>query len=145
MKGMTYRYYNGPVQYPFGFGLSYASFAYSWAAGPGRVRSLQDTLVFSVNVKNTGAMGSDEVAQVYIQYPGIGRMPLKELKSFKRIYIEKNGMQTLQFRIPVAELQKWDIAQRRWRLYPGDYSILVGGDSRDAQLRATFNVKPGVQ
>jgi len=145
MKGRTYRYYDGPVQYPFGFGLSYTSFAYSWADGPGRVRSLQDTLVFSVNIKNTGAMGSDEVAQVYIQYPAIGRMPLKELKSFKRIYIEKNGMQTIEFRIPVAELQKWDLAQRKWRLYPGNYSILVGGDARDAQLRAVVNVKPGVQ
>jgi beta-glucosidase len=83
MKGRTYRYYNGKVQYPFGFGLSYTSFDYTWKQQAGKINSSKDTLYFSVTIKNTGAMDGDEVAQVYIKYPNAERMPIKELKSFK--------------------------------------------------------------
>lgn len=147
MKGRTYRYYNGKVQYPFGYGLSYTSFAYSWLSKPGSaiVNSLKDTLRFSVNIKNTGAMDGDEVAQVYIQYPSGERMPLKELKAFKRVSTKKGLEQTVNFYIPVTDLQKWDLKQKKWMLYPGEYSVLIGSSSQDIKLNSTLNIKAGIK
>ena len=84
MKGRTYRYFNGKVQYPFGYGLSYTSFAYEWQKMPANIRTAKDSLTFSIKVKNTGSRDGDEVVQVYVEYPQVERMPLKELKAFKR-------------------------------------------------------------
>lgn len=145
MKGRTYRYFNGNVQYPFGFGLSYTSFDYTWKQEPGKINSLKDTLVFSATIRNTGAMDGDEVAQVYIKYPAVERMPLKELKGFKRIHIAKDGEQTVQFYVPVAELQKWDLQQKKWILYPGDYTISIGSNSADIKLNAVVKLKTGIK
>jgi beta-glucosidase len=145
MKGRTYRYFNGKVQYPFGFGLSYTSFNFSWAQQPGKINALKDTLTFSVNVRNTGAMDGDEVVQAYIQYPNLERMPLKELKGFKRITLAKGDQQTIQFKIPLQELQKWDLQKHQWKIYPGDYAILVGSNSQDLKLTSTIKIKPGLK
>lgn len=145
MKGRTYRYFNGKVQYPFGFGLSYTSFDYSWNQQPGKINSLKDTIAFSINVKNTGAMDGDEVVQAYIHYPNVERMPLKELKGFKRISVAKGNQQTIQFKIPLQEVQKWDLQKHQWKVYPGDYTILVGSSSQDTKLRSTIKIKPGIK
>ena len=145
MKGRTYRYYNGKVQYPFGFGLSYTSFDYSWKQQPGKINSTKDTLNFSVTIKNSGAMDGDEVAQVYIKYPNGERMPVKELKSFKRVHILKGEEKTIQFKIPVTELQKWDLKQNKWILYPGDYTISIGSNSQDLKINSTVTVKQGIK
>ena len=123
MKGRTYRYYEGDVMYPFGFGLSYTSFDYQWGRQPVTQRSVNDSIVFSVQVKNTGPMDGDEVTQIYLQYPAVERMPLKELKAFKRIHVKKGQVNSIRFAIPLTELQKWDIKQGRWLLYPGNYKI----------------------
>jgi beta-glucosidase len=141
MKGRTYRYFNGRVQYPFGYGLSYTSFAYEWQTMPGVIRTPKDTLSFAVKVKNTGAMDGDEVVQVYVEYPAVERMPLKELKAFKRVHIAAGAETVVQLRIPAAELQKWDLATGSWKLYPGSYTIFAGSNSTDKKITAT--VKAG--
>ena len=145
MKGRTYRYFEGKVQYPFGFGLSYTSFDYSWIQQPGKINSSKDSIAFSVAIKNTGKIDGDEVVQAYIQYPNLERMPLKELKGFKRIFIAKNGEQTVQFKIPLQELQKWDLNQHQWKIYPGDYKILIGASSQDIKLTSVIKIKNGTK
>ena len=145
LKGRTYRYYTGNVQYPFGFGLSYTTFGYEWVNRPGKIGSLKDSLVFSVKVKNTGAMNGEEVVQAYVQYPRLERMPLKELKAFRRVAVQKEGDAVVEFRIPVSELQKWDMKKSGWKLYGGDYTIVIGSNSSDQKLSATVNVKDGVR
>lgn len=144
MKGRTYRYFNGKVQYPFGYGLSYTSFDYSWIEQPQKINSLRNSITFSVEIKNAGKMDGDEVVQAYIQYPNLERMPLKELKAFKRISVSKGGEQTVQFKIPLQELQKWDLKKNQWKVYPGDYTILIGSSSRDIKLSSTFKIKPNI-
>ncbi len=145
MKGRTYRYYDGKVQFPFGYGLSYTKFSYQWYQQPNLVHSSKDTVSFSVAIKNTGHMNSDEVAQVYIQYPDAERMPLKELKGYKRVFIKKGEEKITRFDIPVAELQKWDMKQNAWKLYPGTYKILVGASSQDIRLTSSLTVKAGLK
>lgn len=141
VAGRTYRYFKGDVQYPFGYGLSYTSFAYQWKQQPAKSISLNDTLTFSVSIKNTGTMDADEVAQAYIQYPSLERMPLKELKGFKRVHVRRGEESTVEFRIPASELQKWDLKQGGWKLYPGTYHVLVGASSQDIRLSAAFETE----
>ena len=86
-------------------------------------------------------MDGDEVAQVYIQYPGMERMPLKELRAFRRVHIEKGGETIVRFSIPVEELQKWDLKQNKWVLYPGEYKVLVGSSSQDIRLSSSVQIK----
>jgi len=140
MKGRTYRYFNGPVQYPFGYGLSYTSFRYEWKLTPQKKVTAKDTIQFSVEIENTGGMDGDEVLQAYIQYPAMERMPLKELKGFKRVNVSKGSKQTVSIRIPLSDLQKWDLQKNQWQLYPGKYQLYVGSNAEDKKLAAEFTV-----
>ncbi len=141
MKGRTYRYYDGPVQYPFGFGMSYTSFDYSMQKLKSNYKPT-DTITAAVHVKNTGAMDGDEIVQAYIEYPSLDRMPVKELKSFKRISVKKGITESVTLKIPVKDLQKWDLAKHQWKIYPGNYKIILGSNSRDEKIIAAFKVIP---
>ncbi|TWJ00717.1 beta-glucosidase [Mucilaginibacter frigoritolerans] len=141
MKGRTYRYYDGPVQYPFGFGLSYTTFDYKQEGNLNSKYKTTDTLSVNVQVKNTGPMDGDEVVQAYIEYPKIDRMPVKELKSFKRISIPQGNSQSVTIKIPVKELQKWDLSNHGWKVYPGDYKLILSDNSRDEKITLPFVVK----
>lgn len=140
MKGRTYRYYSGPVQYPFGFGLSYTSFAYNLDGKLKPIYKKADTLTVKVNVKNTGKFNGDEVVQAYIKYPTIDRMPVKELKSFKRVSVEQDKEGSVTLKISVQDLQKWDLATHKWKIYPGNYKLVLGSSSADEKLVADFKV-----
>jgi beta-glucosidase len=140
MKGRTYRYFSGDVQYPFGFGLSFTSFDYQWTQAPRNQYRLTDTLSVVVTVKNTGAYDGDEVVQAYLRYPDLERMPVMELKQFRRIHLTKGADQKVILRIPVAELRKWDLKKKSWQLYKGEYTIVVGSHSRDERLKASFKL-----
>jgi beta-glucosidase len=141
MKGRTYRYFNGKVQYPFGFGLSYTSFTYEWQKMPANIKTAKDSLNFSIKVKNTGSVDGDEVVQVYVEYPAVDRMPVKELKAFKRVHVKAGGEEVVQLSIPATELQKWDLATRSWKLYPGNYTLFAGGNSKDRKVVATVKAE----
>jgi beta-glucosidase len=141
MKGRTYRYFNGKVQYPFGYGLSYTSFAYEWQKMPAGIKTAKDSISFSIKVKNTGQMDGDEVVQVYVEYPTVDRMPVKELKAFKRVHVKAGSETEVQMSIPAADLQKWDLATRSWKLYPGTYNLFAGGNSADKKITATVKAE----
>ncbi|MDR6844659.1 glycoside hydrolase family 3 N-terminal domain-containing protein [Flavobacterium granuli] len=140
MGGRTYRYFNKEVQYPFGFGLSYSTFGYNWIQKPENVKTTSDKISMQIKIENTGQYDADEVAQVYIEYPNVDRMPLKELKAFKRVSITKGKSQNLTLEIPLQELQKWDDAKKQFRIYEGKYTVKIGSNSRDAQLEASFEI-----
>ncbi|MBD1393373.1 glycoside hydrolase family 3 protein [Mucilaginibacter glaciei] len=140
MKDRTYRYFNKPVQYPFGFGLSYTSFAYEAPALPVKSYTQKDTVSVSVNIKNTGNFDGDEVVQAYIKYPNMDRVPVKEMKAFKRISLKKGQDGTVNLKIPLTELQKWNLKTHSWKLYPGSYQLLLGSNSADERIKMPFAV-----
>jgi beta-glucosidase len=109
------------------------------------VKSAKDTISFSFNIENNGKMDGDEVTQVYIKYPNEDRMPLKELKGFKRVHVVKGGKMNVQFRIPISELQKWDMKQKKWLLYPGKYTLMIGSHSQDIKLQSNLEIKANVK
>ncbi|HWB25374.1 MAG TPA: glycoside hydrolase family 3 C-terminal domain-containing protein [Chitinophagaceae bacterium] len=141
MKDRTYRYFTGQVQYPFGFGLSYTSFNYRWAKQCQETVTGSDTLHFSVNIQNYGNYSGDEVVQAYIEYPNMERMPIKELKAFKKVFVPKGSSRQVNLAIPVSELQKWDLSEAAWKLYRGSYTLCVGNNSANFLLKKTFTVK----
>jgi len=141
MKGRTYRYFTGDVQYPFGYGLSYTTFGYFWSKAPKTRYAPNDTLSVSVQVSNTGGMDGDEVVQAYIQYPPAERMPVRELKAFQRVKVPQGNAQEVRLRIPIKELQKWDLTKNSWKVYSGNYKITLGSHSADQKLTASFRIE----
>jgi beta-glucosidase len=141
MAGRTYRYFTVTTQYPFGYGLSYTHFAYQRSGKFKNSYSLRDTVSLTIEVKNTGQMDGDEVMQAYVQYPAMDRMPVKELKFFHRVHVNKDAVQQVIVKIPLADLQKWDLATHRWKLYPGNYRLLIGGSSTGQDLVEEFGVR----
>ena len=102
---------------------------------------MQDTIRFTVNVANTGKFDADELVQVYIDYPGLERMPIKELKSFKKVNINKDKAKLISLSVPVYELQKWDKATNRWKLYAGKYAVTIGKNAREELLKKEFSIQ----
>jgi len=141
MAGRTYRYVEKPVLYPFGYGLSYTSFAYTWKREPANAYTQQEVLAIDVQVKNRGNYDGDEVIQAYIRYPDAPGMPIRELKQFKRIFIPKGGQQTVHLEIPMADLKKWDEKESAWKLYKGRYELVLGAHAEDVKLSKAFQVR----
>ena len=148
MSNRTYRYFKGKPLYPFGYGLSFSNFAYDWATKPKQNYSENETMNFSFKVKNIGNRAGDEVAQVYVKYPGSlscgeggGRgLPLKELRDFRRITLQPDETKELKISIPLSDLQKWDEKSGKMLVPQGVYTLFVGGNSTDEAILAQFEV-----
>jgi beta-glucosidase len=141
MKGRTYRYFDKPVQYPFGFGLNYTSFEYKTLNAPATAFISNGSISLTAEVKNTGVVDGDEVLQAYIVYPQNPGMPKKELKFFKRISTKSGEAKSVKIDIPVDELKKWDTKQHKFKLYPGKYQLVLGSNSADEKLKYGFSIK----
>lgn len=141
-----YRYYdkkNIAPLYPFGFGLSYTTFALSDLSVPSCAR-LEDgnTLPISVNIRNTGRMAGSEVVQIYVSdVQSTLDKPVKELKALKKVYLQPGEQKTVCFELTKQDLANYDVKQQSWTTEPGEYQILVGTSSRDIALSASVEVK----
>ena len=122
--------------YPFGFGLSYTTFAMS-APRLSRERiRVGESVEVSVNVQNTGAREGDEVVQVYVRdlVASVTR-PVRELKAFKRVTLAPGETKTVRLVLPPDALSFWNEQMRRV-IEPGDFEILVGASSQALQSAA---------
>jgi len=140
MQNRTYRYFRGDVQFPFGFGLSYTTFDYHWVKQPLARYRENDVISIEVKVRNTGNFDAHEVVQVYISYPDIERMPIRELKGFANVFIKAGEEKTVSIQIPVNQLKKWDLRNSRWRLFRGNYTLSVSRNATEPILSTTFRV-----
>ena len=131
MKGRTYRYFNGEVQHPFGFGLSYTSFDYNGLV----VSSSSSGYSFHFSIKNTGNLIGDEVPQLYVRRVNAGAgEPIKQLKDFKRVSITSGKAVKVNLQLKISELEYFDEQKGKWLIYPGEYEIMIGGSSEDKKL-----------
>lgn len=112
--------------FAFGHGLSYTSFQYSKPVLSSPSMKMNGTVTVSVEVKNTGNRRGAEVAQLYIRddYSSVTR-PVKELKGFKKIWLDPGQSQTVTFSINPEMLSFYDI-NMKWVIEPGDFTIMVG-------------------
>ena len=123
---------NDPL-YPFGYGLSYTTFEYGKPRLSGTTMNANGTLTLTVNVKNTGKYDADEVVQLYIHdvAASISR-PVKELKGFERISLKAGESRDVNFTIDVDMLKFYN-SDLQFVAEPGDFEVMVGGNSRDVQ------------
>ena len=140
MAGKTYRYITKPVLYPFGFGLSYTSFAYSNLKLSATQLTKKAPLKINLTVKNTGNYNGDEVVQLYIKHSGTG-MPLKELKGFKRIYLKKGEQQNISFSLKATDIQHYDAKIDELAAISGKVQLMIGPSSAEAKLVGSFELK----
>jgi beta-glucosidase len=143
MKGRTYRYFEGTPLYPFGYGLSYTTFAYKDLTVPTTPVTAGSPVVAEVTVTNTGKKAGDEVAQLYVNFPNVPGAPLRALRAFQRVYLEAGASQKLRFELKDRDLSMVTEAGDPI-IAEGEYSISVGGGQPHSGvpvLNKTFNVK----
>ena len=136
------RYWNEPNTplYPFGFGLSYTSFAYANLRLSKESVAVGQSLEVMVDVTNTGKRDGDEVAQLYIhQRYGSAARPVRMLKGFERVALKAGETKTLTFTLGPDELQFWSAAKKTWVQDETTFDVWVGKDST-ADLTTTFAV-----
>ncbi len=144
-----YRYYDTAkkdVLFPFGYGLSYTSFAYSGLKLNKKKMTDNDTLTVSFKIKNTGNVAGAEVAQIYVSdLESTIFRPVKELKAFKKVYLEPGEEKTVSVELSKRAFAYYNVNINDWHVESGDFEILVGASSRDIKLKAKVSVASSVE
>lgn len=146
-----YRYYDSAkkdVLFPFGHGLSYTSFEYSDIILGQQSITDNEEVDVTVTIKNIGKIPGAEIVQLYVK-DNITTLfrPEKELKGFKKVYLEPNESKTITFTLNKRSFAYYNIDIKDWHVESGVFSILVGSSSRDIRLKSEINVastKPDV-
>lgn len=142
---LGYRFYDkNKVEplFPFGFGLSYTTFAFSnLKIAPDDIPA-SDSVTVDFDVKNTGQRAGAEIAQVYVGDPS-ATVPRaeRELKGFSRVMLEPGESKHILVKLDRRSLAYWDIETHDWKVDPGRFVVCVGDSSRNLPLQASFNVR----
>ena len=133
-----YRYYetaNKAVRYPFGYGLSYTTFAYS------DLKVNADKVTFTL--ANTGSVAGAEIAQLYVAKPDATVFrPAKELKGFAKVFLKAGESKTVSIPLDDKTFRYWNVATDSWEVEGGSYQLLVGANVQDIRLTADITL-PG--
>jgi beta-glucosidase len=136
-----YRWYNSQALtplFPFGYGLSYTSFAFSNLKVGSLVAGGAATV--SATVKNTGSRAGADVAQLYVSDPAASGEPPLQLKGFARVNLQPGASQTVQFQLTQRNLQYWNSSSNAWAVSTGNYGIEVGDSNASLPLSGTLSV-----
>ena len=127
------------VSYPFGYGLSYTSFAYSKPV----VKATADGFTATVTVTNTGAVAGKEVVELYVTAPETGlAKPARELKAFAKTRSLKPGeSQTLTMKVDNYSLASFNEADSAWEAPAGNYTVRFGASVQDVRAQAAYVLK----
>ncbi len=125
MAHRTYRYFDGPVLFPFGFGLSYTTFAYSDLHLDHETLTAGAPLTATVKVTNTGTLDGDEVAQLYLTPPAQPGSPRLTLQGVQRVSLTAHESRTLSFTLRPEQLSFVDEHGHR-AIRPGSYRLAIG-------------------
>lgn len=136
MKGRTYRYMKQEPLFPFGYGLSYTTFAYGKARTDKERISATEKATLRIPVSNTGSRDGEEVVQVYIRRPADKEGPTKTLRAFKRVKIAKGSTRQVEIELPYSAFEWFDTATNTMRPISGMYEVLYGGSSRANDLQS---------
>ena len=132
-----YRYYDTSkvrVQYPFGYGLSYTTFAYS------DLKVNADGVTFQLT--NTGKCDGAEVVQMYVGLPNaIVFRPEKELKGFRKVFLKAGESKEVQILFDDKTFRYWNVKTNRWEVEMGTYQILIGASVADVKLEGEIQIE----
>ncbi|CAN5782460.1 glycoside hydrolase family 3 C-terminal domain-containing protein [soil metagenome] len=146
MKGRTYRYFAGKPVYPFGYGLSYTSFAYAPVKVDEARGSAEKGIRVSTEVRNTGNRPGDEVAQLYLNFPNEPGTPRVALRGFQRVSLKPGETRKISFDLNPRDLSAVTLDGTR-RMLRGQYRVTVGSGQPDtgvAGQSANFRVDAAV-
>ncbi len=140
-----YRYYDAkgvPVQFPFGYGLSYTTFAYSNPKVSATTFKDVDGLTVSVDVTNTGPVAGKEIVQVYVHdHKSRLARPAKELKGFSKVELQPGETKTATIPLGFRAFAYYDPAYQRWIAEAGAFDILIGTSSADIRCTETVTLQ----
>ena len=148
MQGRTYRFFEGNVQFPFGYGLSYSSYEYLEAKIDYREKRKEQPLTLIVNIKNTSLFDGEEVIQVYSRTLNPAprtpnpepHTPSKSLIGFKRVFIPAGKTIAVKTPLSIDFMKRWDIEKQEYVLCPGQYEFLIGASSEDIRVELTSHL-----
>jgi beta-glucosidase len=128
--------------FPFGFGLSYTTFAFSNLTVTPSTASADGPITVAFDVRNTGSRAGADVAQVYVgeQAPQVPR-PIKELKGFSRVMLQPGESRRVTVTLDRRALAYWDVTAHNWKVDPGLFTIYAGDSSVNVPLQAGFRVQ----
>ncbi len=130
------------VQWPFGYGLTYTTFDYADLKADKEVKTSDEALSLSFQVKNTGQMAADEVAQVYLS-PSSESQNIRpiQLQGFARVSLQPGETKTVRVKLYTDQLGYYSHeGQRQWNIAPGDFVVRVGSSSQDIRLEQTVTL-----
>ncbi|HKM92674.1 MAG TPA: fibronectin type III-like domain-contianing protein, partial [Prolixibacteraceae bacterium] len=135
MQGRTYRYMNDAL-FPFGFGLSYTTFKIGEAKINATKIKNNESVMLTIPVSNAGKRDGTEIVQVYVRKVNDIEGPLKTLKGFKRVEVEKGKTQQITIDLPPSSFEFYDWSQREMAVTTGEYEVFYGNssDSKDLKL-----------
>lgn len=142
MKGRTYKYMEGNIMYPFGYGLSYGSASYGNLTLLTQKPKLGDAVQVEIPITNTGDVARTEIVQMYVSTPHAGAgAPFSQLKAFERVNLQPGESRTVRFTVTPEQLKEFQ-EDGSAQLLKGTYKITVGTaaptqrtNELDAQLR----------
>jgi beta-glucosidase len=142
-KGFTYMYFDGPVDWVFGHGLSYTTFEYSNLRITGTIPA--GPITVTADLRNTGKRAGDEVVQLYVRDVDASvKRPKKQLLAFERIALPPAGTRSVSFTISPERLAFWDEKQNAWVVEPGAFEFMLGSSSGDVRLKGEITASsPG--
>ncbi len=140
-----YRWYSSkciPVQYPFGYGLSYTSFDLSGAKLSAASVKAGKAVTATVTLTNTGALPGAEVVQLYVNdMESSVERPARELKGFEKVFLEPGASRKISFTVKPEDLSFFDADAHAWKLEPGEFHILIGTSSEDLPIDLPLKVR----
>ena len=128
-------------EFAFGHGLSYTTFELSSLRASGDLSGENGTMIFTVNVKNTGSREGAEVVQLYVHDDKASvERPYKELKGFAKVSLKPGESKDVEISIDRRALSFWDETTNGWKVEPGKFTILVGNASDNLTLKTNIKI-----
>lgn len=122
-----------PVNYPFGYGLSYTTFEYD------NLQVKPDGATFTL--RNTGKYDGAEIAQLYVGLPGAKVFrPVKELKGFSKVFLKAGEEKTVTIKFDDKTFRYWNMKTNKWEVEGGVYSIMIGASCADIRLQDSLAI-----
>ncbi len=137
MTNRTYRYFTGEPLYPFGYGLSYTSFAYSnLQISPAQIKA-GECVIVQVEVENVGRRAGDEVVQLYVKDVQASQpVPQHQLQGCTRVHLQPGERKPVQFTLLAEQMSLVD-ESGQWLLEPGEFKLWVGGQQPNQKVKVT--------
>ena len=130
------------IQWPFGYGLSYTTFEYTNLQVDGEVKTTDESLNLSFEVKNMGKVAADEIAQIYLSPASGSTLKPQTLQGFARVTLQPGETKTIRVKLYTEQFGYYsNEGHRQWNVAPGMYIIKVGASSVDIRLQSEVTLK----